>query len=160
MSSLIERFFRYVQIDTQSSETSQSSPSTDKQFDLARLLVKELKELGIQDVKLDDFCNVTAILPANIEKKAPVIGFISHLDTSPDVSGENVHPRVIDAYDGSTILLNKEKNILLSPEDFPMLKKYVGQSLIVTDGTTLLGADDKAGIAEIMAAMEHLDPTS
>jgi tripeptide aminopeptidase len=156
MSSLIERFFRYVQIDTQSSETSQSSPSTDKQFNLARLLEKELKELGIQDVELDDFCNVTAILPANIEKKAPVIGFISHLDTSPDVSGENVHPRVIDAYDGSTILLNKEKNVLLSPEDFPMLKKYVGQSLIVTDGTTLLGADDKAGIAEIMAAMEHL----
>jgi len=156
MSSLIERFLRYVQIDTQSSEASQSVPSTDKQFNLAHLLEKELKELGLKEVTVDKFCNVTALLPANIQKKAPVIGFISHLDTSPDVSGENVHPRVIENYDGSTIVLNKEKNILFSPEDFPMLKHYVGQSLIVTDGTTLLGADDKAGIAEIMAAMESL----
>jgi len=113
-------------------------------------------ELGLQEVELDKFCNLTAVLPANIEKKAPVIGFMAHLDTSPDVSGENVHPRLIEAYDGSTIVLNKEKNILFSPEDFPVLKNYVGQSLIVTDGTTLLGGDDKAGIAEIMAAMEYL----
>jgi tripeptide aminopeptidase len=156
MSSTIERFLRYVQIDTQSSETSQSFPSTDKQFNLARLLEKELKELGMQDVELDKFCSVTAVLPANIDKKAPVIGFMAHLDTSPDVSGENVHPRIIDSYDGATITLNKEKNILFSPEEFPMLKRHLGQSLIVTDGTTLLGADDKAGMAEIIAAMEHL----
>jgi tripeptide aminopeptidase len=121
MSSTIERFLRYVQIDTQSSETSQSFPSTDKQFNLARLLEKELKELGMQDVELDKFCSVTAVLPANIDKKAPVIGFMAHLDTSPDVSGENVHPRIIDSYDGATITLNKEKNILFSPEVFPML---------------------------------------
>lgn len=156
MSNVVERFLRYIQIDTQSDHDSSDFPSTRKQFNLAHMLVKELQDLGLQDAAVDENCYVTATLPANTARPAPTIGWIAHMDTSPDFSGENVHPRLINDYDGKDILLNPEQNIVLSPRDFPELLHYTGQSLIVTDGTTLLGADDKAGIAEIMGALETL----
>ncbi len=152
---LIERFLKYVKIDTQSDENSQSCPSTEKQLVLAKLLVEELNSLGLSDVSLDENGYVMATLPSNIDKKVPVIGFISHMDTSPDMSGENVNPQIIKNYDGGDIVINKEKNLILSPKLFPEMKEFVGHTLITTDGNTLLGADDKAGIAEIITAIEY-----
>lgn len=155
--SLIDRFIRYVKIDTQSDDTvTERFPSTEKQLVLSNLLVKELKELGAQEVEIDQYGYVMATIPANTSKKVPVLGFLAHVDTSPDMPGKDVNPRFVENYDGSEIILNKELGIALSPKEFPELKNYVGQTLIVTDGTTLLGADDKAGIAEIMTAVEYL----
>ena len=156
MTTLLERFLRYTKIDTQSQHDAESYPSTAKQLDLARLLKKELRELGMSEVELDQYGYVTATLPANIDHDCPVVGFIAHMDTSPDASGENVKARVIENYDGKDIILNEAENIILSPDVFPALLKYKGESIVVTDGTTLLGADDKAGIAAIMDAMRHL----
>ena len=156
MSEVLDRFIRYVQIDTQSARDSETYPSTAKQLDLLRLLAEELKQIGMQDVHMDRYGYVTATLPANNGKASPVVGFLAHVDTSPDASGANVHPRVIEHYDGGEIVLNTKENIRLSPERFPDLRKYVGQTLVTTDGTTLLGADDKAGVAEIMTAMATL----
>jgi tripeptide aminopeptidase len=153
---LLEKFLRYISIDTQSDPTSRDFPSTAKQFDLAKLLVEELKELGLTDAHIDENCYVMATLPANTDKDIPVIGFVAHVDTSPDMSGKDIKPQIIEKYDGKDIMLNKEKNMYLTVNDFPELTKYIGQTLITTDGTTLLGADDKAGIAEIMTAIEHL----
>lgn len=153
--SLEERFLRYIAVNTRSNdEMTEKTPSTENQWDLARLLEKELKELGMQDVKLNEKCFVTATLPANTDKKVPVIGFLAHMDTSPDFSGEGVKAQIIENYDGGDIALGK--TLTLSPNEFPDLKKYVGQTLITTDGSTLLGADDKAGVTEIMSAMEYL----
>ena len=157
MSSVIERFIRYVKIDTESARKSETYPSTDKQLVLARLLVEELQDLGLEDAAVDQFGYVTATLPANTDKDGiPIIGFLAHIDTSPDFSGKDVNPQFIENYDGGTIILNAEKGIHMSPDEFPDLKKYVGKTLITTDGTTLLGADNKAGVAEIMSAVEYL----
>jgi len=153
---LLERFLKYVKIDTQSDEDSETIPSTDKQLNLARLLADEARELGLQDISLDKNGYLMAILPSNGPVEVPTIGFIAHMDTSPDMSGENVNPRIIKNYDGNDIVLNETKKIILSPDDFPEILNYKGQDLITTDGTTLLGADDKAGIAEIMTAIEFL----
>jgi len=154
--AFLERFLRYTRIDTQSDENSDSVPSTKKQLDLAKLLVEEMKSMGLQDISLDEKGYVMATLPSNCINKIPIIGFIAHMDTSPDMSGKNVNPQVIRDYDGKDILLNEKKKVTLSPADFPEILNYKGQDLVTTDGTTLLGADDKAGIAEIMAAMEYL----
>jgi len=154
--ALLERFFRYVALDTQSDPASKDSPSTPGQFDLAHLLADELRELGLQEVTMDDRAYVMGSLPANTSAKAPVIGFIAHLDTSPDMSGKNVRPQLHQHYDGKALTLNKAKGVVMKPSDFPSLKKYSGQTLITSDGTTLLGADDKAGIAEIMTALQTL----
>ncbi len=158
MSSVIERFLRYVQIDTKSDDRTGTSPSTEKQHNLAKVLVEELKALGITDVTYDtEHCYVYASIPASAGcEAAPALGFIAHMDTSPAVTGENVKPRRVVNYDGKNVLLNEEKDIWLTTEDFPELLELVGQDLIVTDGTTLLGADDKAGVAEIMAMAEYL----
>lgn len=156
MSSVIDRFLKYVQMDTQSNEDSASVPSTSKQINLAKVLAEELRGFGLDDVRLSEQGYVYATLPSNAPKKIPAIGFIAHMDTSPDLSGEHVKPKLIENYDGADILLNAEKKIILSPKDFPELKDYIGKTLITTDGTTLLGADDKAGIAEIMTALEYL----
>lgn len=157
--TVLERFLQYVQIDTQSSETSGTFPSTDKQFHLARLLCRELKELGAANVRLDEeHCYVYAEIPATegTSSQVPAIGFLSHMDTSPEVTGAGVRPQLVRNYDGGDIVLNREKNILLSPKDFPELADLAGKDLITTDGTTLLGADDKAGVAEIMTMAEYL----
>lgn len=154
--NIVERFIKYAKIDTQSDENNDATPSTQKQFNLAREIEREMIEMGLTDVLLDENCYLTATLPANTDKKVPTIGFVAHFDTSPDMSGENVNPRIVENYDGKDILLNQEQNIVLSPEDFPELLKFIGDDIIVTDGTTLLGADDKAGLAEIMNAMQYL----
>lgn len=156
MDRVVERFLRYVQIDTESDPDSGTCPSTEKQLDLAKVLAEELREIGLTDVSLDKNGYLMATLPANADRDIKTIGFIAHMDTSPDMSGKNVKPSFVDNYDGGDILLNQEKNIVLSPADFPDLKDYVGETLIITDGTTLLGADNKAGIAEIITAMEYL----
>jgi len=156
MNALVNRFLRYAQIDTQSDETAATCPSTEKQWNLARLLKTELEELGLKNVNLDDNCYITATLPANIEKETPVLGLIAHMDTAPDFSGYPVRPQIIENYDGQDIMLNPALNVVLSPKEFPELTNYIGQTLITTDGTTLLGADDKAGIAEIMEAVAYL----
>ncbi len=157
MLPVVERFVRYIKIDTQSARKSDNFPSTKKQFNLANLLVEELKELGLEDAAVDQFGYVTATLPANIERdNIPVVVFLAHMDTSPDLSGKGVNPQFVKAYDGGTVVLNAEKAIAMSPEEFPALKKYIGKTLITTDGTTLLGADDKAGIAEIITAVAYL----
>jgi len=156
MQQLINRFLAYVKIDTQSDPNSDTTPSTEKQWNLATELAYELERIGLIDVTIDDSAYIMATLPSNIDKEVPVIGFISHFDTTPDFSGTDVKPQIIEDYDGKDIILNKEQNIILSPDYFEDLKQYVGQTLITTDGTTLLGADDKAGIAEIMTAMEYL----
>ena len=153
---LMKRFISYVKIDTQANEESDTCPSTPGQWDLLRLLEKELKEIGMSDVHLDENGYLFATLPANTDKDVPTIGFLAHVDTATDMSGKNVNPQIIKNYDGGDIVLNKERKIILSPKDFDSLKKYIGQTLITTDGTTLLGADDKAGIAEIMTAMHYL----
>ena len=156
MQQLIDRFLSYVKIDTQSDPNSDTTPSTEKQWNLATELAYELERIGLVDVTIDDNAYIMATLPSNIDKKVPIIGFISHFDTTPDFSGTNVTPKIIEDYDGKDIILNKEQNIILSPDYFEDLKQYKGQTLITTDGTTLLGADDKAGIAEIVTAMEYL----
>ena len=156
MFDSLERFLRYVRIDTQSATDAECYPSTAKQLNLARVLVEELNALGMADVRLDEHGYVTATLPANTQTTAPVVGFLAHMDTSPAASGENVKPRVIENYNGQDIVLNPEKNIILSPRDFPTLLHQKGNNLVVTDGTTLLGADDKAGIAAILGAMAYL----
>jgi len=150
-----ERFFRYIKIDTQSDENSETFPSTKKQFDLLNLLNKELKEFGLKS-EIDEHGYVMATLPSNVDKKVPVIGFVSHVDTSPDMSGENVNPLVWENYDGGDITINKDLKLVLTTELFPDLKEYAGDTIITTDGTTLLGADDKAGITEIMTAIKYL----
>lgn len=153
---ITERFIKYVTIDTESDPNNPAFPSTAKQWDLAKVLESELKAIGMQDVELDENCYIMATLPSNINYKIPTIGFISHIDTSPDFTGANVNPQIIENYDGKDIILNKEQNIVLSPNYFEDLQQYKGQTLITTDGTTLLGADDKAGITEIVSAMEYL----
>ena len=156
MESVVDKFIRYIKIDTQSDMESDTNPSTPRQFDLAKLLVNELQALGLKDASVDDKCYVMATLPANTDKAIPAIGWIAHMDTSPDASGANVNPQFITAYDGTPITLDAATNTILSPVDFPDLMKYVGQSIITTDGKTLLGADDKAGVAIIMSLVEHL----
>jgi tripeptide aminopeptidase len=156
MPDVLDRFLRYVRIDTQSDPDSNSSPTTAGQFDLAHLLVKELKEIGLQDAAVNADCIVTATLPTNLEGDWPAIGLIAHMDTSPETSGADVNPQIVERYDGSDILLDAENDIVLSADDFPELRSYIGQTLITTDGKTLLGADDKAGVAEIMAALAYL----
>ena len=153
---LTNRFLKYVSFTTTSDENKETTPSTPEQMVFANYLAEELKSVGLQDVELDKNGYLMATLPANTDSVLPTIGFIAHMDTSPDMSGENVKPKIIKNYDGNAILLNAEKNIVLSPEQFPELLQYKGQDLIVTDGTTLLGADDKAGIAEIVSAMDYL----
>jgi tripeptide aminopeptidase len=156
MQHIIDRFISYVTIDTESDPNSQTTPSTEKQWNLANKLVEELKTIGLQDVTIDDKAYIMATLPSNVDHEVPVIGFVSHFDTSPDFSGANVKPQIIENYDGKDIVLNAEKNIILSPNYFKDLLQYKGQTIITTDGTTLLGADDKAGITEIVSAMEYL----
>lgn len=156
MEKLLPRFLEYVAIDTQSDPYSKTTPSTKKQWDLAKKIVLELHQIGMQEVSIDEHAYIMATLPSNIDKEVPIIGFISHLDTTPDFTGKNINPQLIKNYDGKDIVLNKGKNIVLSPDYFEDLLQYEGQTLITTDGTTLLGADDKAGIAEIITAMEHL----
>jgi len=153
---IINRFISYVTIDTESDPNSDTTPSTAKQWDLANKLVDELKAIGMQDVNIDENAYIMATLPSNVNHDVPIIGFISHFDTTPDFTGANVNPQIIEAYDGKAIVLNAEENIVLSPDYFEDLLLYKGQTLITTDGTTLLGADDKAGIAEIVTAMEYL----
>ncbi|SFT03046.1 peptidase T. Metallo peptidase. MEROPS family M20B [Porphyromonadaceae bacterium NLAE-zl-C104] len=153
---IVDRFIKYARIDTQSDENNTQTPSTQKQFNLAKEVEQEVLEMGLTDVSLDNNCYLMATLPANTQKKLPVIGFIAHFDTSPDMSGKNVNPRIIKNYDGKEIILNEPKEVVLSPADFPELLDHVGEDIIVTDGTTLLGADDKAGIAAIMNAMQYL----
>ena len=153
---IINRFIGYVTIDTESDPESDTTPSTAKQWDLANKLVDELKSIGMSDVTIDDNAYIMATLPSNVAHNVPVIGFISHFDTTPDFTGANVKPQIIENYDGKDIILNAEENIILSPDYFEDLLLYKGQTLITTDGTTLLGADDKAGITEIVSAMEYL----
>ncbi|MFH1118377.1 MAG: peptidase T [Bacteroidota bacterium] len=150
------RFLRYVSLDTQSDDNSETCPSTKKQLVMLQMLYDELKVFGLPDVSIDENGYVMATIPANNGKTGPAIGFIAHVDTSPDMPGGNVKPRLIENYDGGDILLNRELNLVLSSNDFPEIRQYAGQTLIVTDGTTLLGADDKAGVTEIMTAVEYL----
>lgn len=153
---MIQRFTSYVKVDTQSNESIESCPSTPGQLVLARMLVEELNEIGMEDVSLDTFGYVMATLPANTEKQVPTIGFLAHLDTATDFTGTNVKPKLVENYDGQDLVLNQQQNIILSPSRYPNLANYKGHTLITTDGTTLLGADNKAGIAEIMTAMAYL----
>jgi tripeptide aminopeptidase len=153
---LIDRFIGYATIDTESDPTSDTTPSTEKQWNLAHKLVEELERIGMHEVSIDENAYVMATLPSNVSHEVPIIGFISHFDTTPDFTGANVKPQIIENYDGKDIVLNKTENIVLSPNEFEDLLLYKGDTLITTDGTTLLGADDKAGIAEIMSAMEYL----
>ena len=153
---LINRFISYVVIDTESDPESETTPSSSKQWDLANVLVEELKAIGMQNVTIDDKAYIMATLPSNVDHVVPTIGFISHFDTSPDFTGTNVKPQFVENYNGKDIVLNKAENIILSPDYFEDLLLYIGQTLITTDGTTLLGADDKAGICEIVSAMEYL----
>lgn len=156
MQHIIDRFIGYVTVDTESDPESNTTPSTAKQWDLANKLVEELKQIGLTDASIDDKSYVMATLPSNLDYEVPTIGFVSHFDTTPDFTGKDVKPKIIKNYDGGDIVLNAEKNIILSPSYFKDLLLYKGQTLITTDGTTLLGADDKAGITEIMTAMEFL----
>jgi tripeptide aminopeptidase len=154
--TLLNRFLTYVKIDSQSNPNSESTPSTEKQWTIAHLLKEELERIGLQDVSIDDKAYIMATLPSNVDHEVPTIGFVSHFDTSPDFKASNIKPQIHENYDGGDILLNAEKNIILSPDYFEDLKLYEGQTLITTDGTTLLSADDKAGITEIIMAMEYL----
>ncbi|WMI65773.1 peptidase T [Aestuariibaculum sp. YM273] len=153
---IINRFVSYVTVDTESDPKSETTPSTEKQWDLANKLAEELKAIGMEDVTIDENAYIMATLPSNVNYHVPVIGFVSHFDTSPDFTGANVKPQIIEKYDGKDIVLNAAENIVLSPDYFEDLLQYKGQTLITTDGTTLLGADDKAGITEIVSAMEYL----
>ncbi|MBD5231413.1 MAG: peptidase T [Bacteroidales bacterium] len=154
--NIVERFLDYVKFDTQSDELTNLTPSTPGQMIFAQYLEKQLRAMGLEDISLDDNGYLMATLPANIDKDVPVVGFIAHLDTSPDMSGRHVNPRIVKDYDGKPIVLNEKEGVVLSPDEFPELLHYVGQDLIVTDGTTLLGADDKAGVAEIISAVQYL----
>ena len=156
MSNVLEKFLRYVKYDTASIEDVENYPSTSNQIIFLRDLVEELKKFGMVDAAIDEYGYVFATLASNIKKPVPTIGFIAHVDTSPEMPGNNVNPRIIENYDGKDIVLSKELNIILSPSENPQLKDYIGETIITTDGTTLLGADDKAGVAEIIAAMEYL----
>jgi len=156
MQNIIDRFLSYVTIDTESDASSPTTPSTKKQLVLANLLAEELNNIGLSEVTIDEKGYVMGTLPSNVDYEVPVIGFVSHYDTSPDFSGANVKPQIVTNYDGRDIVLNAEKNIVLSPSYFDDLLQYKGQTLITTDGTTLLGADDKAGLTEIVTAMEFL----
>lgn len=156
MQHIIDRFISYVTVDTESDASSNTTPSTAKQWDLANQLVEELKQIGLEEVTIDENAYIMATLPSNVTHEVPTIGFVSHFDTTPDFTGANVKPQIIENYDGLDIVLNKEQNIILSPSYFEDLLLYKGQTLITTDGTTLLGADDKAGITEIVSAMEYL----
>jgi tripeptide aminopeptidase len=155
MEEMIERFIKYAKVNTQSNEDSETFPSTEGQIELAKIIKEDLEKIGIQ-ATLSEFGYVYAYIPANVERAIPKVGFLAHMDTSPEVSGKNVNPRIVENYDGNDILLNKEKNIVLSKEKFPVLKEFVGHDLIVTDGTTLLGADDKAGVVEIIQAIKEI----
>lgn len=154
--ALVERFLKYVSFDTQSSEETEVTPSTPGQMVFAKYLKEELESLGLEDITLDEHGYLFATLPANIDKPVPTIGFIAHMDTSPDMSGKDVSPRIVQNYDGSDIVLCAEENVVLSPSQFPELLDHKGEDLIVTNGKTLLGADDKAGIAEIVSAIVYL----
>lgn len=156
MDQIVNRFLKYVSFDTQSDEASSSTPSTEKQFRLAEYLVEELRAVGLEEVEMDAQGYVYATLPSNVEHAVPTIGFIAHIDTSPDASGANVQPRIVQNYDGTDIVLDAEAGIVTTVEKFPELLRHVGEDIIVTDGHTLLGADDKAGIAEIVSAMAYL----
>ena len=153
--TLKDRFLRYVKFETRSDEKSETIPSTPTQLEFAKILVKELEDIGMENVYVNDACFVNATLPGNVDKDVPVIGFIAHMDTA-DFNATNVNPKIVENYDGEDIVLNEAKNIVLSVEEFPNLKNYVGKTVITTDGTTLLGADDKAGIVEIVEAMKYL----
>ncbi len=155
-TTVLERFLRYIKVDTMSLPEKEQIPSTEKQKNLAAMLAKELADMGASDVKVDDHAYVYASIPATTNKKVPAVGFIAHMDTSPALSGENVNARFVKNYDGKAIVLNEQAGIAMGPEQYPELLNYVGQDLITTDGTTLLGADDKAGIAEIMALAQYL----
>lgn len=156
MEKVLERFLRYVRVYTTSDPDSETFPSTSRQLAFADQLASELTGIGLSDVQRNEYGYVYATLPANVDQKVPVIGFISHMDTSPDFSGENVNPQLVKKYNGKDLILDKETEVILKPAEFPELLKYIGQDLITTDGKTLLGADDKAGIAEIITAMEYL----
>ena len=157
MKKVDERFLEYVKVDTKSDETTRTTPSTKGQLELGKILEKELKEIGLSDIFVDEFGYVYATLKGNSDKKdIPTIGFISHMDTAPDMSGKDVNPQIVKNYDGDVVVLNEKLNIKLEPKELPELKNYIGKTLITTDGTTLLGADDKAGISEIVTAMEYL----
>jgi tripeptide aminopeptidase len=153
---VIDRFIRYIRVETTSDPKSGLHPSTPSQLDFSRKLAEELKQIGLSNVTVDDNAYVMATLPSNIEKTVPVVGFVAHVDTSPDFSGKNVNPLFVENYNGEKIVLNKELEIELDPKLFPELLNYKGQTLITTDGTTLLSADDKAGLAEIVTSMEYL----
>jgi tripeptide aminopeptidase len=153
---IVNRFISYVTIDTESDPNNPAFPSTEKQWDLARKLEQELREIGLSDVSLDENCYLMATLPSNVDFNLPTIGFVAHIDTSPDFTGANVNPQIHENYDGKDIILNEKENIVLSPDYFEDLLLYKGQTIITTDGTTLLGADDKAGVTEIVSAMEYL----
>ncbi|WP_141503526.1 peptidase T [Paenibacillus luteus] len=155
-TEIMNRFIKYAQVETQSDDSSETCPSTPGQWVLARMLVEELASIGMQEITIDDNGYVMATLPANTDKNIPTIGFLAHIDTATDFTGTNVKPKIVENYDGQDIILNEALNIILSPKEFPELTGYQGHTLITTDGTTLLGADDKAGIAEIMTAMAHL----
>lgn len=156
MNNLVDRFLKYVSFHSTSKPEVDHIPSTPNQHIIAKYIAEELKTLGLDDVEVDEHAYVMATLPANTDKKVPVIGFVSHHDTSPDFTGENTKPQIHKNYDGKDIVLNEAMNVVLSPDEFPSLLRHVGEDLITTDGTTLLGADDKAGIAEIVTAMEYL----
>ncbi|HPW78073.1 MAG: Peptidase T [Bacteroidetes bacterium ADurb.Bin037] len=156
MEKILDKFLRYVSFDTASDPESKTQPSTSKQLALLQVLLAELHQMGIKDAHLDSYGYVMATIPSNIEKEVPAIGFIAHVDTSPDAPGKDVHPQIFPNYDGKPILLNKDKELYLNPSEFPELLSYKGQTIITTDGTTLLGADDKAGVAAIMSAAEYL----
>ena len=156
MEKVLDKFLRYVKVNTESDPNSGKNPSTKCQFNLANMLSNELKDLGLENIKVSEKGYVYATLPANTNENVAKIGFISHMDTAPDMSGENVNPQIVENYDGGDIILNKELGIVLSPSKSPELNQYKGKTLVTTDGNTLLGADDKAGIAEIMTAVEYL----
>jgi len=155
-TAIKDRFLKYIAFDTQSDEESTTYPSTLKQTEFAQFLIDELKAIGFKDVEIDKFSYVTATLPANIDNNAPVIGFLAHYDTSPDIAGGCTNPKIIENYNGKDIVLNIENDIILKTDDFPEIKNYIGKTIITTDGTTLLGADDKAGVVEIIEAMRFL----
>ena len=156
MNSLVERFLKYVQIDTDSNPESNACPSSEIQWDLAKVIIEDLKALGMEDITLDENCYIMATLPANCDEDIPAIGFIAHMDTAPSYNGRGVKPRIVENYNGEDIVLNADENVILSPKDFAHMKNYIGQDLIVTDGSSLLGADDKAGIVEIIEAIKYL----
>lgn len=157
MNSLTKRFIKYITVSTDSNPDSNVCPSSESQWDLAKIIVEDLENIGLEDITLDENCYIMATLPGNCkDKNIPTIGFIAHMDTAPSYNGVGIKPRIVENYDGKDIILNSEENIILSPNDFGHLKNYIGKDLIVTDGTTLLGADDKAGITEIIEAVKYL----